>query len=326
MLVLIFPGQGSQRAGMGAPWRGHPSWQLVPQLSEVVDRNIAELLLDTGGDALRATRNAQLATYALSLVVLDATLGGPLNHLKTRQPGDDALAAVAGHSLGEYTALVAAGALEAGVGARLVQARGRAAMQAAAEAKPGTMAAILGLDLAGVAEACEEAKEASGSANDNTPGQVVVAGTLTGIEEAGRAALRRGAKQSRLPAGWRRFPFPSDGTGPGIPGRGPCRREVHAVHLPGGGQRRLPTSLGRFRGAPVGSTVLTSALAGVAVDAGWHGGNAVRRARAGDRAIGHGTTHCPGRLESERRRTRGSRRSGGGSVQRRARLNRVVAR
>jgi [acyl-carrier-protein] S-malonyltransferase len=178
---------------MGAPWRGHPSWQLVPQLSEVVGRNIAELLLDTGSETLRATRNAQLATYALSLVVLDAALGGPLNYLKTRQPGDDALAAVAGHSLGEYTALVAAGALEAGVGARLVQARGEA-MQAAAEAKPGTMAAILGLDLAGVAEACEEAKEAW-VANDNTPGQVVVAGTLTGIQEAGRAALQRGAKR-----------------------------------------------------------------------------------------------------------------------------------
>lgn len=193
MLVLIFPGQGSQRSGMGAPWRDHPSWHLVPQLGEVVGRNIAELLLGTDNDTLRATRNAQLATYALSLVVLDAALAGPLSHLKTRQPSDDAVAAVAGHSLGEYTALVAAGALEAGVGARLVQARGEA-MQAAAEAKPGTMAAILGLDLVGVAEACKEANEAW-VANDNTPGQVVVAGTPTGIEEASSAALKRGAKR-----------------------------------------------------------------------------------------------------------------------------------
>ena len=178
MLVLIFPGQGSQRPGMGAPWRDHPSWRLVPELSEVVGRDIAQLLIDAGSDTLRATRNAQLATYVLSLVVLDAAMRGPLNHLQTAQAGLDGLAAVAGHSLGEYTALVAAGALDAGEGARLVQARGEA-MQAAAEANPGTMAAVLGLDLPGVADACEEAKEAW-VANDNTPGQVVVAGTLGG--------------------------------------------------------------------------------------------------------------------------------------------------
>jgi len=178
---------------MGVPWRDHPSWQLVPELSEVAGRDIAELLLDAGSDTLRATRNAQLATYALSLVVLDAAMRGPLNHLKAGPRGLDGLAAVAGHSLGEYTALVAAGALDAGAGARLVQARGEA-MQAAADANPGTMAAVLGLDLQGVADACEEAKE-SWVANDNTPGQVVVAGTSRGIEDAGSAALKRGAKR-----------------------------------------------------------------------------------------------------------------------------------
>jgi [acyl-carrier-protein] S-malonyltransferase len=193
VLVLIFPGQGSQRPGMGAPWRDHPSWQLVPELSELTGRDLAGLLLHAGSDSLRATRNAQLATYALSLVVLDAATRGPLGYLHAGERGRHGLAAVAGHSLGEYTALVAAGALDAGEGARLVQARGET-MQAAAEARPGTMAAVLGLDLPGVADACAEAKEAW-VANDNTPGQVVVAGTLEGIQEAGSAALRRGAKR-----------------------------------------------------------------------------------------------------------------------------------
>jgi [acyl-carrier-protein] S-malonyltransferase len=183
---------------MGAPWVGHPSWPLVGQLSQIVGRDVAKLLLDAGSDALRATRNAQLATYALSLVALDAARNGPLHDVGMVGPGAVAgpgpgIVAVAGHSLGEYPALVAAGALDAGAGARLVHARGEA-MQVAAEANPGTMAAVLGLDLAGVAKACEEAAGAW-VANDNTPGQVVVAGTVNGVEEAGAAALRLGAKR-----------------------------------------------------------------------------------------------------------------------------------
>ncbi len=167
-------------------------------------------MLDTDSEELRATRNAQLATYALSLVVLGAAVAGPLHDLGragiagppgiTGPPGiagppgrDGAIVAVAGHSLGEYTALVAAGALDAGTGARLVKARGEA-MQVAAEANPGTMAAILGIDLDGVAQACEETTDAW-VANDNTPGQVVVAGTVSGVEAAGAGAVRRGAKR-----------------------------------------------------------------------------------------------------------------------------------
>jgi [acyl-carrier-protein] S-malonyltransferase len=183
---------------MGAPWIGHPSWPVVAQLSDMVGRDVGELLVDTDSDALRATRNAQLATYALSLVVLDAASRGPLHEVESgaqNRPGatGERIVAVAGHSLGEYTALVAAGALDAGTGAKLVQARGEA-MQVAAEASPGTMAAILGLDLEAVAKACEEA-DGAWVANDNTPGQVVVAGTVDGVEEAGAAALRLGAKR-----------------------------------------------------------------------------------------------------------------------------------
>jgi [acyl-carrier-protein] S-malonyltransferase len=174
---------------MGAPWRDHPSWQLVWQLSEVVGRDLAELLLDASPDTLRATRNSQLATYTLSLVAFDAARNGPFGEgVRAEQ-----LAAVAGHSLGEYTALVAAGALSASQGVTLVQARGEA-MQSAAEANPGTMAAVIGLELEGVTDACD-AVEGAWVANDNSPGQVVIAGTLHGVEDAGAAALKRGAKR-----------------------------------------------------------------------------------------------------------------------------------
>jgi [acyl-carrier-protein] S-malonyltransferase len=141
---------------------------------------------------LRETRNAQLASYALSLVALDAARNGPFTEL-----GQDGLAgrlaAVAGHSLGEYTALTAAGALTAAQGAKLVQARAEA-MQSAADANPGTMAAVIGLELEGVAEACKEV-EGAWVANDNAPGQVVVAGTIQGMEDVAAAAVKRGAKR-----------------------------------------------------------------------------------------------------------------------------------
>jgi [acyl-carrier-protein] S-malonyltransferase len=187
VLALIFPGQGSQRPGMGAPWQGHPSWTVVDELSQATGRDISHLLVEADAEVLRATRNAQLATFAVSLVALDAARRGPLAALA---PGS---LAAAGHSLGEYSALVAAGALEASAGARLVQARGEA-MQAAADANPGTMIAVLGLGGPEVEEACRETDEAW-VANDNTPAQVVVAGTHRGTDEAGAAAVRRGAKR-----------------------------------------------------------------------------------------------------------------------------------
>lgn len=170
---------------MGRAWRDHPSWALVDRLSEVAGRDLADLLLDAGPETLRATRNAQLATYTLSLVALDAARRGPL----AAAP----VVAVAGHSLGEYTALAAAEAIRPEEGARLVQARGEA-MQTAAEASPGTMAAVIGLDYDRVAAACAET-EGAWVANDNALGQVVVAGTAAGVEEAGRRATERGAKR-----------------------------------------------------------------------------------------------------------------------------------
>ena len=190
MLVLLFPGQGSQRAGMGGPWRDQPSWEVVERLSDVTGRDLATLLLDAGPDELRMTANAQIATFTLSLVALDAVRRALPPGAVERGP----VTAVGGHSLGEYTALVAAGALSAEDGAGLVQARGDA-MQAAAEASPGTMAAVLGLALDEVEEACRQVSAGAWVANDNAPGQVVVAGSLAGVEQAGGHLVRRGAKR-----------------------------------------------------------------------------------------------------------------------------------
>jgi len=188
MLALLFPGQGSQRPGMGAPWRDHPSWEVVGALSHAVDRDLARLLLQADESELKATRNAQLAAYTLSLVALDA-----LSNSRLGQRLGTELVATAGHSLGEYSALVAAEVLTPAEGARLVLERAEA-MQVASDTNPGTMAAVLGLSLAEVARASCQV-EGAWVANDNAPGQVVIAGTHDGVQRASAAALDEGAKR-----------------------------------------------------------------------------------------------------------------------------------
>ncbi|HZX57049.1 MAG TPA: ACP S-malonyltransferase, partial [Ilumatobacteraceae bacterium] len=134
MLAFTFPGQGSQRPGMGRPWLGQESWELVDEASEIAERDVGRLLLDADADELRDTRHAQLTTFVSSLMVLDAAERLGL------EPSF-----CAGHSLGEYTALTATGALGFDEGVRLVCERADAMHQAGVE-NPGTMAAVLGLD------------------------------------------------------------------------------------------------------------------------------------------------------------------------------------
>ncbi len=187
MDAVMFPGQGSQRAGMGVPWAGTPSWAVVATVSEVLGRDVGALLLDADASTLQATRNAQVASFALGLVLLDAARSAGLRF-------DVAI----GHSLGEYTALVAAGAVSVEGAARLVGERAEA-MQTAADAAPGTMAAVLGLDADVVAACCAGAE--AWTANDNAPGQIVVAGTHDGVGAAGAAAKERKGKVMALAVG-----------------------------------------------------------------------------------------------------------------------------
>jgi [acyl-carrier-protein] S-malonyltransferase len=183
VLVFTFPGQGSQRSGMGQPWVDHPSWEVVAEASAAAGRDVEGLLLRAPMEELTETANAQLATFVQSLMVLDAVerLGlGP--------------AACAGHSLGEYTALVASGAVSFTDGVHLVVARGEA-MAHAGEDAPGTMAALLGISDDDAEAACQRAEGDAWVANYNAPGQVVVAGTSEGVATVSAIAKEFGARK-----------------------------------------------------------------------------------------------------------------------------------
>jgi [acyl-carrier-protein] S-malonyltransferase len=168
---------------MGRPWVDHESWELVDEASDIADRDVARLLLDADAEELKDTRHAQLTTFVSSLMVLDAAERLGL------EPSF-----CAGHSLGEYTALTATGALGFDEGIRLVCERAEAMHQAGIE-NPGTMAAVLGLDDDEVEIACRRADNDVWVANFNAPGQIVIAGSKEGVAAAGFVAKQLGAKK-----------------------------------------------------------------------------------------------------------------------------------
>ena len=169
---------------MGRPWTEHESWDLVEEASDVSGRDVGRLLLDANADELKDTRNAQLTTFVSSLMVLDAVerLGVEPSFC-------------AGHSLGEYTALTATGALGFDDGVRLVVERAEA-MHEAGQNNPGTMSAILGLDDELVEVACRRADSDVWVANFNAPGQIVIAGSAEGVARAVEIAKELGAKKA----------------------------------------------------------------------------------------------------------------------------------
>ena len=183
MLTVVFPGQGSQQPGMGAAFADDPAWSLVEQASDATGRDVAHLLLDADADELVETRNAQLGTFVHSMVVLGALRSRGL------EP-----AAVAGHSLGELSALCAAGALGFDDAVRLVAERGEA-MQVCCSQRTGTMAAVLGLDEPQVTEVCASVDGDVWVANVNAPGQIVIAGDPAAIDAASAIAKDVGAKR-----------------------------------------------------------------------------------------------------------------------------------
>lgn len=186
--AYIFPGQGSQFAGMGRELA--EASEAARRVFEAADRALGEpisrLCFEGPDDALRLTANTQPAILTVSIAVLEAA----------REAGLPEPDFAAGHSLGEYSALVAAGVLDLSDAVRLVRARGTF-MQEAVPVGEGAMAAVLGLDADAIVAACEEASEGEvcAPANFNSPGQVVIAGAAAAVARAGEAARRRGAKR-----------------------------------------------------------------------------------------------------------------------------------
>ncbi|WP_106744049.1 ACP S-malonyltransferase [Yoonia maritima] len=193
MRAFVFPGQGAQTIGMGrALADAYPSAKAIfDEVDEALGENLSGLIW--GGDIaeLTLTRNAQPALMATSLATMRA--------LEAEGVSVSAASYVAGHSLGEYSALAAAGALTVADTARLLRLRGTA-MQDAVPVGVGAMAAILGLDFATVAEIAAEAAqgEVCQAANDNDPGQVVVSGRKAAVERATVIAKEKGAKRALL--------------------------------------------------------------------------------------------------------------------------------
>ncbi|TPW18134.1 MAG: Malonyl CoA-acyl carrier protein transacylase [bacterium] len=190
--IALFPGQGSQAVGMGALLAAeYPEARAIfTQADEVLGFPLSKLAFEGPDEELKLTRNTQPAILMHSIAVLTV--------LKERGYSPSA---AAGHSLGEYSAYVAAGSLTFEDALRLVRRRGDLMFEAGI-ARPGAMAAIVGLDAAALDDICREASSAGivVPANRNSPGQVVLSGEVAGVERAMELASARGARVSvRLP-------------------------------------------------------------------------------------------------------------------------------
>ncbi len=191
--AFLFPGQGAQTIGMGqALAEAYPASKAVfDEVDEALGEKLSDLIWSGEQDALTLTQNAQPALMATSLAAMAA--------LQAEGVGIDNADYVAGHSLGEYSALAAAGTLSVGDAARLLRVRGLA-MQKAVPVGQGAMAAVLGLDFEAVTAVAEEAAQGQvcQAANDNDPGQVVVSGDKAAVERAVEIAKEKGAKRAIL--------------------------------------------------------------------------------------------------------------------------------
>ena len=186
MKAFVFPGQGAQFVGMGKDlYENNPvAKEMFDKANEILGFNITDLMFNGTDEDLRQTKVTQPAIF-LHSVILAKTMGDDFNPVM-----------VAGHSLGEFSALVAAGALSFEDGLRLVSARAQA-MQKACEKTPSTMAAVLALPDAKVEELCASVTEGVVvPANYNCPGQIVISGSIEGVDAACAKMLEAGAKRA----------------------------------------------------------------------------------------------------------------------------------
>ena len=187
MKAYVFPGQGAQFTGMGKDlYDNSPlAKELFEKANEILDFRITDIMFEGTAEQLKETKVTQPAIF-LHSVILAKTLGS-----------DFAPDMVAGHSLGEFSALVANGSLSFEDGLRLVSKRALA-MQKACEVKPSTMAAVLGLDDKIVEDVCASIDGVVVAANYNCPGQLVISGETTAVEKACEAMKAAGAKRALL--------------------------------------------------------------------------------------------------------------------------------
>ncbi|RZK26919.1 MAG: [acyl-carrier-protein] S-malonyltransferase [Flavobacterium sp.] len=184
MKAYIFPGQGAQFSGMGKDLYENPiAKELFEQANEIIGFRISDIMFSGTDEELKETKVTQPAIF-LHSVILAKTLGEDF------KPD-----MVAGHSLGEFSALVSASALSFEDGLRLVITRANA-MQKACEIQPSTMAAILGLADNIVEDICSSIEEVVVAANYNCPGQVVISGSISGVDKACEALTAAGAKRA----------------------------------------------------------------------------------------------------------------------------------
>lgn len=189
MIAIVFPGQGSQKPGMGEDFYLHDKHakEVFDQIESATGVKVSTLCFSSDDETLRQTQNAQMALYACGL----AAWYSLYHSFPEFKPG-----MMAGHSVGEYTALAAAGVISVEEGARLVQRRGDLMSQAGKQ-RPGTMAAVLAMDKESLEEVLKEVSDKGVAvvANDNSPGQLVISGDINAVQAASALASERGARR-----------------------------------------------------------------------------------------------------------------------------------
>jgi [acyl-carrier-protein] S-malonyltransferase len=186
-VAITFPGQGTQTPGMARSWQGHDAWSIVDEAEAALGERLAALITDADDATLARTRSAQLAVLLTSLIAWEAA--------RDRITARHDIVAFGGHSLGQVTAMIASSAMSLADGVRFA-ARRAELTQVAADAHPGRMAALLGATPESARAACAASAGTAWVANDNAPGQIVIAGTAEGLERAIQRAKELGVKRA----------------------------------------------------------------------------------------------------------------------------------
>ena len=202
-IAIVFPGQGTQQPAMGTVWKGTPSWEAVERVADPLGIALQDLLIDGDASLLSATEHAQLAVLLNSMIAwhaLATALVGPLvgaheSGALAVSESQNLIVGFAGHSLGQLSALIASGSMTLHDGVSFARTRARAT-QDAANISGGRMTALIGATPQQAQEACAPPDVAAWVANDNAPGQIVIAGTQPGLELAVARAKQLGVKRA----------------------------------------------------------------------------------------------------------------------------------